>query len=488
MKWRKHNNEKRTSIFKRLIFTGFATVIISYIMVAVFLLGMIYSSARESNLRTIEDKKQLLLSNAQRISNYSLNLFSSTWTPQIREYQQTLEIISSSTDTGIIIFDKSGTVITVAGLDFDKYIGSYLSGEYIDDILLYGETVSNEDDIDVFKDSENLLTLGVPISNNKIYGGVLICTTANVVNNNYSRFVNQFLISVGISIVLTLILFYFIAQKITKPIKQIDETVTQFSKGRFDLRVECNTKDELGSLSENINNMANSIENLEKMRSDFVSNVSHELRTPMTSITGFVEGILDGTIPQDKHEEYLQIVLDESKRLSRLVNELLSISRLESGTFKIEKQSFDICKLTRYTIIKFENQIVEKNLNVELEIPDEDVFVFADSDAITQVMTNLISNAIKFANYNGEIKIKIYYSNNKVNVEIFNTGEGINNDKLKYIWDRFYKADDSRNLNPEGIGLGLYIVKSIINKSDEKIFAESKEGEYTKFTFTLTKN
>lgn len=487
MKWLKHNKEKRTSIFKRLVFTGFATVIISYIMVAAFLLGMIYSSAKESNLRTIEDKKQLLLSNAKRISDYSLNIFSASWSPKIREYQQTLEIIASSTDTGIMIFDKTGRVITVAGLDFDKYIASYLSGEYIEDILVHGKTVSNEDDIDAFKESENLLTLGVPISDNQIYGGVLICTTANVVNNNYVRFLRQFLISVGISIVLTLILFYIMAQKITKPIKKIDETVTQFSNGRFDLRVDYSSKDELGSLSENINNMATSIENLEKMRSDFVSNVSHELRTPMTSITGFVEGILDGTIPEDRHEEYLEIVLDESKRLSRLVNELLSISRLESGEFKIEKQSFDICELIRLTIIKFETQIVKKNLNVELEIPDEEVMVLADSDAMTQVLTNLLSNAIKFTNEYGEIKIKIYYSQEKVNVEIINTGDGINEDRLKYIWDRFYKADDSRNLNPEGVGLGLYIVKSIINKSNEKIFAESVEGEYTKFTFTLTK-
>lgn len=488
MKWQKHNRkEKRKSISKRLIFAGFATVIISYIMVAVFLFGMIYSSSKESNLRAIEDKKQLLLSNAERISQYSLNIFTGAWTPQIRNYQQTLEIIAESTDTAIIIFDKTGQIVTVAGLDFDRYIGNYLTGEYIEDILIKGEIVSNQDDIDAFKEQENLLALGVPVSNSEIYGGVLMCTTANVVNNHYTHFVKQFAVSVGISIILTLILFYFIAQNITKPIKKIDDTVTEFSKGKFDLRVDCDTKDELDSLSKNINNMATSIENLEKMRSSFVSNVSHELRTPMTSITGFVEGMLDGTIPEEKQEECLKIVLDESKRLSRLVNELLNISRLESGNFKIEKESFDICELVRLTIIKFETQIVNNNLNVELEIPNEEVLVYADSDAITQVLTNLIANAIKFTNESGEIRIKIYYASDKINVEIFNTGEGINKDKLKYIWDRFYKVDDSRNLNPDGVGLGLYIVKSIINKSDEKIFVESVEGEYAKFTFTLKK-
>ena len=280
-------------------------------------------------------------------------------------------------------------------------------------------------------------------------------------------------------------IFYFISKKITDPIKLIDNTVTEFAKGKFDLRVWCGTNDELSSLCENINTMATGIENLEKMRSSFVSNVSHELRTPMTSITGFVEGILDGTIPRDKQDEYLKIVLAESKRLSRLVNDLLSISRLESGSFKIEKKNFDICELLRREIIKFETQITKKNLNVELEIEQEKMPVFADSDAIVQVVTNLLGNATKFTPEGGTIKIRAYYSSDRVNVEITNTGEGIKADKIKYIWDRFYKADDSRNQNPGGTGLGLYIVKNILNKSDEKIFAESVENEYTRFTFTV---
>ena len=218
-----------------------------------------------------------------------------------------------------------------------------------------------------------------------------------------------------------------------------------------------------------------------------MSNVSHELRTPMTSITGFVEGILDGTIPKEKEVEYLKIVLAEAKRLSRLVSDLLSISRLESGSFKIEKKNFDICELLRREIIKFETQIVKKNLNVELEIEQDEMPVFADSDAIIQVVTNILGNAIKFTPQDGKITIKTYYDADRVKVEITNTGEGIKKEKLKYIWDRFYKADDSRNQNPEGTGLGLYIVKSIINKSDEKIYAESVENEYAKFTFTLKK-
>ncbi len=459
---------------------GCFTVLIGYVMAAVFLFGMLFSSAKESNLKAIEVKKKLLLSNANRISEYSLDVFTAqSFSPNLKSYQRTLEIISQSTDTSIIVFDKTGRIVTVAGLDYDSYIGNYLKGDYIDAILKNGETVSNDDAIDAFKEQENMLIVGLPVSNTDIYGGVLISTTADVSGGKLLfEFFKQFSCSVGISL---------ISHKITDPIKLIDNTVTEFSKGKFDLRVECGTNDELSSLCENINNMATSIENLEKMRSSFVSNVSHELRTPMTSITGFVEGILDGTIPKEKEDEYLKIVLAEAKRLSRLVSDLLSISRLESGSFKIEKKNFDICELLRREIIKFETQIVKKNLNVELEIEQDEMFVFADSDAIIQVVTNILGNAIKFTPQDGKITIKAYYDADRVKVEIANTGEGIKKEKLKYIWDRFYKADDSRNQNPEGTGLGLYIVKSIINKSDEKIYAESVENEYTKFTFTLKK-
>ena len=478
---------KRKSISKRLLVAGCITVLLSYIIASVFLFGMVFSSTKESNLKAVEVKKKLLLSNAERISEYSLDVFTaSSFSPNLKNYQRTLEIISQSTETSIIVFDKTARIVTVAGLDYDSYIGNYLKGDYIDRILKNGETVSNDDAIDAFAERENLLIVGLPVSNSEIYGGVLISTVADVSSGKLVLgFLKQFTYSVGISLIITFLIFYFISKKITDPIKLIDNTVTEFAKGKFDLRVWCGTNDELSSLCENINTMATGIENLEKMRSSFVSNVSHELRTPMTSITGFVEGILDGTIPRDKHDEYLKIVLAESKRLSRLVNDLLSISRLESGSFKIEKKNFDICELLRREIIKFETQITKKNLNVELEIEQEKMPVFADSDAIVQVVTNLLGNATKFTPEGGTIKIRAYYSSDRVNVEITNTGEGIKADKIKYIWDRFYKADDSRNQNPEGTGLGLYIVKNILNKSDEKIFAESVENEYTRFTFTV---
>ena len=232
--------------------------------------------------------------------------------------------------------------------------------------------------------------------------------------------------------------------------------------------------------------MATSLANLENMRKSFISDVSHELRTPMTSISGFVEGILDGTIEENEREQYLQIVLSESKRLSRLVADLLNLTRMENNDTPVNYSQFDINDLTCQEIIKFEKFIDEKNIDVDMDIPDDKVIVRADKDSITQVLINLLNNAVKFTPENGKISVRIWCHQSRCYVEIKNTGDGIPEDKLKYIWDRFYKLDSSRSADRSGFGLGLYIVKSIIAKHNEKIWADSKEGEFTSFTFSLS--
>ncbi len=231
--------------------------------------------------------------------------------------------------------------------------------------------------------------------------------------------------------------------------------------------------------------MADSLENLEKMRSGFVSDVSHELRTPMTTISGFVEGILDGTIEKEEHSRYLEIVLSESKRLSRLVTELLKLTRMQNNEIKLDLSEFDIADLAYQALFGFEKQINDNELEIETNVPDEKIAVVADRDAITQVLTNLLGNAVKFTPQGGKISIRIWKHQARAYVEIKNTGAGIEPEKLKYIWDRFYKTDTSRNSDKGGFGLGLCIVKSIIDKHNEKIWAESVVGEHTLFAFSL---
>ena len=232
--------------------------------------------------------------------------------------------------------------------------------------------------------------------------------------------------------------------------------------------------------------MADSIEQLETMRRSFVANVSHDLRTPMTTIGGFVQGILDGTIPPEKQNQYLTIVLDETKRLSRLVNELLDISKMEQGSFTLELRDFNINEMIRLSVIKLEKRITEKNIQLSVSFQTEDQWVTADKDHIQRVLTNLMDNAIKFTQEGGFIDIRTGKTDrNKVFVSIQNSGIGIAHEDLAHVFDRFYKTDKSRSLDKNGTGLGLYIAKSIIKEHGETIWAESEPDEFTRFNFTL---
>ena len=230
----------------------------------------------------------------------------------------------------------------------------------------------------------------------------------------------------------------------------------------------------------------NKILELDEARRGFISDVSHELRTPMTTISGFVEGILDGTIPEENKNEYLKVVLSESKRLSRLVTNLLQISRMESGENRPNKIVFDINELMRLTLLKFEMMITSKNLEIDLDLGDEKIYVFADKDSITQVLINLINNAVKFTPDGGKISLGVKKHGDKAYVSIINSGHGIEPEKLEHIWERFYKADSSRSADRSGVGLGLYIVKRILTFHGEEISVQSVPDDFTRFTFTLS--
>ncbi len=284
---------------------------------------------------------------------------------------------------------------------------------------------------------------------------------------------------------LALIISILLTRQITKPIKQMHRAAKSIASGNFKERIKITSKDEIGYLAESFNSMSESLDELESMRSSFISDVSHELRTPMTIISGFVEGILDGTIPEGEHEKYLNIVLSETKRLGRLVHELLESSRLEQGKIKLEKTSIDMNRMVTESIISYEQGLTEKKINVELNLEDGGCIALADKDSIKRVLVNLIDNAIKFTPRGGKITITTHYTDRKAAISIENTGDGIPKDDLKHIWERFYKTDKSRSMDKKGVGLGLHIVKKIITNHGGEIFAESKEGEFARFTFML---
>jgi signal transduction histidine kinase len=232
--------------------------------------------------------------------------------------------------------------------------------------------------------------------------------------------------------------------------------------------------------------MAESLEKLDKMRSSFLANVSHDLRTPMTTISGFIEGINSGAIPPEKHEYYLGVISAEVHRLSRLVSQLLDVSRLESGDRKFNFEAFDVAEMARIILISFEQKIDDKKLDVEFFAESDEMYAFADKDAIHQVLYNLCHNAIKFSHNGGMFRIRLVRNEGKkIKISVFDEGEIIPQEDGALVFDRFYKSDKSRGLDKTGVGLGLYISKTIIDAHGETIFVESREGFGTEFSFTL---
>ena len=277
------------------------------------------------------------------------------------------------------------------------------------------------------------------------------------------------------------------SKHMAKPLDEMASAARRFARGDFSVRVRQreDPTDEMGALIDSFNKMADSLEKSEERRSEFIANISHELRTPMTTISGFAEGLLDGTIPPEDEKKYLRAISDETKRLSRLVRDMLDVSQLRNRAADPTRRSdFDLTELTLQTLLSFESRATKKDLDVDPQLPDNHIMVHADKDAITQVIYNLLDNAVKFASPGSCITVRIYKDCGKAYVAVRDVGETIPPDDLPFIFDRFHKSDRSRSLDKDGVGLGLYLVKSIINSHDEDIAVTSRDG-VTEFVFTL---
>lgn len=318
-------------------------------------------------------------------------------------------------------------------------------------------------------------------------GYLFVCAEGTTVTELGEVMIKTILISSLWVVVAALIAVYVITDKIIEPLKHMRRAARSFASGDFSVRVPVKGKDEVAELATAFNNMATSLEAAEKMRNSFMASVSHDLRTPMTTIAGFIDGILDGAIPPDKHEYYLNIIAIEVRRLSRLVSQLLDISRIEAGDRKFNFERFDVCEMARQILISFEQKIDKKHLDVEFDCDNDNMFVCADRDAIYQITYNLCDNAVKFSSEGGKLSISIKAADkNKITVSVYNEGQGITSEDLPYVFERFYKSDKSRGLDKTGVGLGLYISKTIIEAHKENIYVESESGKYCRFVFTLT--
>ena len=303
-----------------------------------------------------------------------------------------------------------------------------------------------------------------------------------------SKISNIFLMVSMLVMALSFVIMLITVKRQSDPLKQMAGIARSFGHGDLDARVKL-TRDypeEVEDLALAFNNMAQELQKSEYQRKEFVANVSHELKTPMTTISGYVDGILDGTIPPERSRYYLQIVSDETKRLSRLVRSMLDISKLQdqSGIPDSKKVHFDMEEIVGQVLITFEKKITDKHLDVDVEMPEHPVFTFASQDMVTQVVYNLIDNAVKFCPDGGTLGLKIKSGGNKIYISVSNEGETIPPEELPLVFDRFHKTDKSRSQNRDGWGLGLYIVKTIVCSHGENISVSSRDGK-TEFTFTM---
>ena len=324
-------------------------------------------------------------------------------------------------------------------------------------------------------------------------GYVVVTSTAETWDTTMNTTLRSMIVAALWIMLAALIAIYFITERVISPLRDMSRAAKRMAVGQFDVRVPVRGKDEVAELAVAFNQMAGALDNLERMRNSFVANVSHDLRTPMTTISGFIDGILDGVIPPEQEKHYLQVVSEEIRRLSRLVTALLDVSRLQAGDRKFDMKPFDICEMGRLILISFEKKIDEKALDVEFDCDEDRMFVLADRDAIHQILYNICDNAVKFASERGKLKMSFTWASadgnrrRKAVVKVYNEGQGIPAEDLPFVFERFYKSDKSRSLDKTGVGLGMFISKTIIDAHGETISVASDYGRYCEFTFTLAR-
>lgn len=325
----------------------------------------------------------------------------------------------------------------------------------------------------------------VPPYNIEANGVILIHSRIPDIYKLKSTVIIIFIISGLLGGLISLIMSGLLSRRITRPINQIKLAARKVASGEYSGRIIIKGNDEIAELTDSFNDMVVALENLERMRRDFIGNVSHELRTPITTIKGYIDGILDGIIPPEKQEYYLAIVRDEVRRMQKMVNDLLDLARMQAGEVLLSMTDFDINELVRRCVISLQQMLIEKELEFKADFETERLFVHADMDSIQRVLINLIHNAIKFTPPKGEIRVRTYTEKEKATIVVEDTGSGIPKEELPNIFERFYKTDKSRSTDRSGVGLGLYIARNIIVSHNETIRAESEEGKGSRFIFTL---
>ena len=480
---------------KKTLFRKYLKITSLIILVSFLCLGsvMVVFVSRYWNM----ERRELLLQNAHGVSNIAatslLKEDKNTFTIDRNRMEEFVSAFSENIDACILVTDVDGKIVMShndvrlqANVDGTS---TTLDKDILDYVIRNGQYYGKTDLGGYFGEKYGVAGVPIVVTNENgvetTIGAAFAASSLAAVTGFQAEVIKMFFLAGIAAFMVAFGVTWLYSYRMTRPLRTMCDATKSFAMGDFSVRVPVFSDDEVGELAKAFNQMAETLANSESMNRNFIANVSHELKTPMTTISGFIDGIIDGTIPPEKEQYYLGIVSTEVKRLSRLVKTMLDLSRIDSGKMVLRRARFDISNTIFVALLSFESKIDEKKIEIRGLEDSEPIFVDGDPDMIHQVLYNLLENAVKFTNVNGYIEIHAVEEPERVTVSIRNSGPGISPDDVKMIFDRFYKTDKSRSQDKNGMGLGLYIVKTMVQLHGGEIHVESVENEYTLFEFWI---
>ena len=470
------------SSFGRVFYAAALILLLALTMLGVSFQQLVKNYLTESTFSRLDQDAEVL---SHLASSYAAGEDTSS-----QDFLLSLDVASRLTDTDIIICNAEGKVVLCSDSPFVcKHLKLQINSDYLEKVSSAGVDRTTGVIRGLYDDSRFLTAMPIQDeTEGSLLGLVMVSVPTADTTAVLNKLANLYLNTAFVVVLLSALAALAYADRSSRPLREMAKAANDFGHGNLEarVRVEDSYSEETRDLAVAFNNMASSLQKSEYQRQEFVANVSHELKTPMTTISGYVDGILDGTIPPERQNHYLQIVSDETKRLSRLVRSMLDISQLqdEKGMPDEKKMNFDMEECAGLALVNFEKKINDKHINVEVDMPEHPVYTFANQDAVTQVVYNLVDNAVKFCPEGGTLGLTIKEGGGKAYVSVSNDGETIPPEELPLVFDRFHKLDKSRSKNRDGWGLGLYIVKTIVCSHGENISVTSRDGK-TEFTFTM---
>jgi len=459
------------------------TMILCLLVAAILVIGLSFlylfdRYAQDHQKQSLDDTAQSVTELVQSYSATYLN----SW-----EFRTNLAVAARASDNDIVICNSEGVVCICMERSNCEHLGKRLDSDTVDTLFQGEKAKLNKAVSTLYGDERMASAIAVLNNDGSRLCIVVVSVQKAAITALTEKMLRVFLLAALLILVAALLAIPIFTRREARPIQEMAAAARQIAHGNLDVRVPTgNENEELEELAVAFNNMTLALKNSETIRNEFVANISHELKTPMTTIAGYLDGMLDGTIPPEKYRYYMELVSTEARRLSRLVRSMLDISRLrDQGIPADQKTNFDICEAAGQALLCFEQRINQKKLNVEIDMPDEGLTIHAAQDSVTQVLYNLIDNAVKFVNEGGTLSVRIRRHGNSAMISVGNTGKAIPPEELPLVFDRFHKIDKSRSNDRDGWGLGLYIVKTIVLAHGEDVYVTSQDGK-TEFTFSMS--